>query len=149
MIVLNSTNIKEIKKVVSSIHMGNLLYKSYIKKADDQALRGELAKVLERFEKHVDEFKKLANKFNVKNIERLNLRQEAVLNFQLLKQYKTDFDILADALRGLNMGTIGMLDFIYKNGEMDQSIKKYAEGVLKDYDILKERLHKFGVETYC
>lgn len=146
---MNSTNIKEIKKVVSSIHMGNLLYKSYIKKTDDETLRSELAKVLERFEKHVDEFKKLSSKYNVKSIEKLNLRQETVLNFQLLKQYKTDFDILADALRGLNMGTIGMLDFIYKNEEMDKEIKKYAEGVLKDYDILRERLHKFGVETYC
>ena len=129
--------------------MGNLLYKSYIKKTDDETLRSELAKVLERFEKHVDEFKKLSSKYNVKSIEKLNLRQETVLNFQLLKQYKTDFDILADALRGLNMGTIGMLDFIYKNEEMDKEIKKYAEGVLKDYDILRERLHKFGVETYC
>ena len=68
---------------------------------------------------------------------------------QLMKQYKDDFCIVSDALKGLNMGTLGMLDFIYNNQEVQHDVKEYAKVVLKDYDILKERLHKFTLETYC
>ena len=47
------------------------------------------------------------------------------------------------------MGTLGMLDFVYNNPDMYKDIKDYAMVVLKDYDILQERLHKFSLETYC
>ena len=68
---------------------------------------------------------------------------------QLMKQYKNDFAIVSDALKGLNMGMLGILDFIYNNKRVDESVKDYAKVVLKDYDLLTERLHKFSLETYC
>lgn len=140
---------KEIRKVVSSMHMGNLLYKNYINKALDEDLKKELMKVLDRFEAHVNKYKVVCGKYHIDNIDKLNLRQELTLNMQLLKQYKNDFDIISDALRGLNMGTLGMLEFIYNNKNVNSEIKDYSKVVLKDYDILKERLHKFSLETYC
>lgn len=140
---------KEIKKVVSSMHMGNILFKSYINRTKDEELRRELAKILDRFEAHVNKYKVVCGKYHIDNIDKLNIRQEVSLNFQLMKQYKNDFGIISDALKGLNMGTLGMLDFIYNNKNINNEIKEYSKEVLKDYDILKERLHKFSLETYC
>lgn len=144
-----NSDIKEIRKVVSSMHMGNLLFKNYISKATDESLKKELSKILDRFEAHVNKYKIVCSKYHVDNIDKFNLRQELSLNMQLLKQYKNDFGIISDALRGLNMGTLGMLDFIYNNKNINNEIKDYSKEVLKDYDILKERLHKFSLETYC
>ncbi len=140
---------KEIKKVVSSMHMGNLLYKNYIKKTNDEALKKELMRVLNRFETHVDNMKLVCRKYQIDNIDKLNARQELSLSVQLMKQYKNDYAILSDAIKGLNMGTLGMLDFIHNNQNISYDIKDYSKEILKDYDILKERLHKFGLETYC
>lgn len=144
-----NSDVKEIKKVVSSMHMGNLLFKSYIERTKDEKLKVELAKILDRFEAHVNKYKMVCRKYHIDNIERLSFRQEVSLNFQLLKQYRNDFGIISDALKGLNMGTLGMLDFIYNNQNVNDEIKEYSKVVLKDYDILKERLHKFSLETYC
>lgn len=144
----NQTN-KEIKKVVSSMHMGNYLFKSYIKRTKDEKLKAELQNVLDRFISHVNKFKIVTNKYHVKNIDKFSFAQEVGINMQLMKQYKSDFAIVSDALKGLNMGMLGMLDFIYKNKNIDENVKDYAKVVLKDYDILTERLHKFSLETYC
>lgn len=144
----NQTN-KEIKKVVSSMHMGNYLFKSYIKRTKDEKLKAELQNVLDRFVSHVNKFKIVTNKYHVKNIDKFSFAQEVGINMQLMKQYKSDFAIVSDALKGLNMGMLGMLDFIYKNKNIDENVKDYAKVVLKDYDILTERLHKFSLETYC
>ena len=146
--IVNS-DVKEIKKVVSSMHMGNLLFKSYINRTEDEKLKKELMKVLDRFEAHVNKYKMVCQKYHIENIDKLNFKQEVSLNIQLMKQYKNDFGIISDALKGLNMGTLGMLDFIYKNKNINNEIKEYSKEVLKDYDILKERLHKFSLETYC
>lgn len=146
--IVNS-DVKEIKKVVSSMHMGNLLFKSYIERTKDDELKKELSKILDRFEAHVNKYKMVCQKYNINNIDKLNFRQEVSLNFQLMKQYRNDFGIISDALKGLNMGTLGMLDFIYYNKNINDEIKEYSKEVLKDYDILKERLHKFSLETYC
>ncbi len=140
---------KEIKKVVSSMHMGNLLYKNYIKKTNDELLKKELMRVLNRFENHVDKMKEVCNRYQIDNVDKLNIRQELSLSVQLMKQYKNDYAILSDAIKGLNMGTLGMLDFIHNNQKINYEIKDYSKEILKDYDILKERLHKFGLETYC
>lgn len=140
---------KEIKKVVSSMHMGNLLYKNYIKKTNDELLKKELMRVLNRFENHVDKMKEVCNRYQIDNVDKLNVRQELSLSVQLMKQYKNDYAILSDAIKGLNMGTLGMLDFIHNNQKINYEIKDYSKEILKDYDILKERLHKFGLETYC
>lgn len=144
-----NSDVKEIKKVVSSMHMGNLLFKSYIERTKDDELKKELSKILDRFEAHVNKYKMVCQKYNINNIDKLNFRQEVSLNFQLMKQYRNDFGIISDALKGLNMGTLGMLDFIYYNKNINDEIKEYSKEVLKDYDILKERLHKFSLETYC
>lgn len=144
----NQTN-KEIKKVVSSMRMGNYLFKNYIRRTKDEKLKEELKNVTDRFESHINKFKIVSNKYHVKNIERLSFPQELSLNMQLIKQYKNDFAIVSDALKGLNIGMLGILDFIYKNKFVDESVKDYAKVVLKDYDILTERLHKFSLETYC
>ena len=140
---------KEIKKVVSSMHMGNLLYKNYIKKTNDELLKKELMRVLNRFENHVDKMKEVCSRYQIDNVDKLNVRQELSLSVQLMKQYKNDYAILSDAIKGLNMGTLGMLDFIHNNQKINYEIKDYSKEILKDYDILKERLHKFGLETYC
>lgn len=142
-------DIREVKKVVSSIHMGNLLFRNYINRTKDEKLKKELIQILERFESHVDHFKSMTNKYDLKNVEKLNFGQEMVLSVQLMKHHKNDFGIIQEALRGLNMGTLGMLDFVYNNPDMYKDIKDYAMVVLKDYDILQERLHKFSLETYC
>lgn len=142
-------DIREVKKVVSSIHMGNLLFRNYINRTKDEKLKKELIQILERFESHVDHFKNMTNKYDLKNVEKLNFGQEMVLSVQLMKHHKNDFGIIQEALRGLNMGTLGMLDFVYNNPDMYKDIKDYAMVVLKDYDILQERLHKFSLETYC
>ena len=142
-------DIREVKKVVSSIHMGNLLFRNYINRTKDEKLKKELIQILERFESHVDYFKSLTKKYDLKNVEKLNFGQEMVLSVQLMKHHKNDFGIIQEALRGLNMGTLGMLDFVYNNPDMYKDIKDYAMVVLKDYDILQERLHKFSLETYC
>ena len=142
-------DIREVKKVVSSIHMGNLLFRNYINRTKDEKLKKELIQILERFESHVDYFKTLTKKYELKNVEKLNFGQEMVLSVQLMKHHKNDFGIIQEALRGLNMGTLGMLDFVYNNPDMYKDIKDYAMVVLKDYDILQERLHKFSLETYC
>lgn len=146
---MNKQTNKEIKKVVSSMHMGNYLFKSYIQRTNDEKLKIELQNVLDRFESHVNKFKIVTEKYNIKNIDKFSFSQEIGINMQLMKQYKTDFAIVSDALKGLNMGMLGMLDFIYKNKDVDESVKDYAKVVLKDYDILTERLHKFSLETYC
>ena len=146
---MNSQINKEIKKVVSSMRMGNYLFKSYIKRTNDEKLKVELQNVLDRFESHINKIKIVSTKYHVKNIEKLSFKQELGLNMQLMKQYKNDFSIVSDALKGLNMGMLGMLDFIYKNKNVDESVKDYAKVVLKDYDLLTERLHKFSLETYC
>ncbi len=142
-------DIREVKKVVSSIHMGNLLFRNYINRTKDEKLKKELIQILERFESHVDYFKSMTKKYDLKNVEKLNFGQEMVLSVQLMKHHKNDFGIIQEALRGLNMGTLGMLDFVYNNPDMYKDIKDYAMVVLKDYDILQERLHKFSLETYC
>lgn len=146
---MNNTYKKEIKKVVSSMHMGNLLFKSYINKTNNEKLKKELLLVLDRFESHLNKLKIVSRKYYVDNIDKLSFRQEMTLNLQLMKRFKSDFDIVSEALKGLSMGTIGMLDFIYYNKEIDGEVLDYAKVILKDYDILKERLHKFSIETYC
>lgn len=144
-----NSDVKDVKKVISSIHMGNLLFRNYINRTKDEKLKRELMQILERFESHVEHYKNMTKKYNLKNVEKLNVGQEMVLSVQLMKHHKNDFGIIQEALRGLNMGTLGMLDFIYNNPNIYKDIKDYSMVVLKDYDILKERLHKFTLETYC
>lgn len=144
-----NSDVKDVKKVISSIHMGNLLFRNYINRTKDEKLKRELMQILERFESHVEHYKNMTKKYNLKNVEKLNMGQEMVLSVQLMKHHKNDFGIIQEALRGLNMGTLGMLDFIYNNPNIYKDIKDYSMVVLKDYDILKERLHKFTLETYC
>ena len=77
-------DIREVKKVVSSIHMGNLLFRNYINRTKDEKLKKELIQILERFESHVDYFKSLTKKYDLKNVEKLNFGQEMVLSVQLM-----------------------------------------------------------------
>lgn len=146
---MNNENEKELKKVVSSMHMGNILFKDYINRTKDEKLKKELTTVLNRFENHTNSFKKLARKYEIDNIDKLTLRQEMGIKFQKIKKHQNDFGIITEVLRGLNMGMLGMLDFVYNNKNIDHEFKDYALEVLKDYDLLNERIHKFSLENYC
>ena len=83
---MNNTYKKEIKKVVSSMHMGNLLFKSYINKTNNEKLKKELLLVLDRFESHLNKLKIVSRKYYVDNIDKLSFRQEMTLNLQLMKR---------------------------------------------------------------
>ena len=62
---MNKQTNKEIRKVVSSMRMGNYLFKSYIRRTHDEKLKDELQNVLDRFESHINKFRVVSAKYHV------------------------------------------------------------------------------------
>ena len=128
--------IKDMNHFLRGIHMGGATFKDYLDKAKDQELRNELTHVIESFKRHEEAITNRIEQMGGNAVDSLGVMGTMSEFFEKIKLIpaNSDLDVCKHAVDAMEMGMYQGNKFLSEHKDLDPSLKKEAEGVVKDYD---------------
>lgn len=131
-----SNDIKEMNKFLKGIHMGGATFKDYIHKAKDPEIKNELAQIIESFKRHEEAITNRIEILGGNAADTLGIMGTMADFFEKVKliPVNTDFEVCERATAAMEMGMTQGERFIGGNKDLDPSLMKEVEAVVRDYD---------------
>lgn len=140
--------LQEINKFLRSIHMGTQTFRVYKEKTTDVKLLNLFDEALKVFKKHENILTALLLDLEIDPTDELSIGNDFVIMMERMKKPCCDFAVGIYALKALNMGLIGGLEFIYEHRDFSLKHKLILNEVIDDYVILiKKHLEK--LQEFC
>jgi hypothetical protein len=129
-------NVKEMNKFLKGIHMGGATFKDYLHKAKEPAIKNELVQIIESFKRHEEAITHRIEILGGNAADTLGIMGTMADFFEKIKliPVNTDFEVCERATAAMEMGITQGEKFIEQNKDLDPSLMKEVEAVVKDYD---------------
>lgn len=138
-----AVQIKEMNKFLKGIHMGGTTFKDYLDKAEDTELKNELTNIIESFKRHEEAITNRIEQLGGDPADTLGVMGTMADFFEKIKlvPVNSDLEVCERAIKAIEMGMEQGDKFIEENDNLEQSLMKEVEGVVKDYNnhLLKMR----------
>lgn len=131
-----SNDVKEMNKFLKGIHMGGTTFKDYLQKAKDPEVKNELVQIIESFKRHEEAITNRIELLGGNAADTLGIMGTMADFFEKVKliPVNTDFEVCERATAAMEMGITQGEKFIEQNKDLDPSLMKEVEAVVKDYD---------------
>ena len=128
--------IEEMNKFLKGVHMGGTTFKDYLEKAESPKVKGELKKVIESFKKHEEAITHRIEKLGGNAVDSVGIGGMIGELFEKIKLVKADSDkeVIEHAIKAMEMGIKQGDKFLKEHKDLEPSLRKEIEGVVKDYD---------------
>ena len=129
-------NVKVMNKFLKGIHMGGTTFKDYLHKAKDPEVKNELVQIIESFKRHEEAITNRIEKLGGNAADTLGIMGTMADFFEKVKliPVNTDLEVCERATAAMEMGIEQGEKFIEQNKDLDASLMKEVEAVIKDYD---------------
>ncbi len=129
-------NVKVMNKFLKGIHMGGTTFKDYLHKAKDPEVKNELVQIIESFKRHEEAITNRIEKLGGNAADTLGIMGTMADFFEKVKliPVNTDLEVCERATAAMEMGIEQGEKFIEQNKDLDASLMKEVEAVVKDYD---------------
>lgn len=130
------TTIEEINKFLKGIHMGGTTFKDYLDKAKDPELKNNLIKIIESFKRHEEAITHRIEMLGGNPADNLGVMGTMSSFIEKIKliPVESDFQVCQHAVQAIRMGMEQGNKFIAEHKDLEPSISKEVQGVVKDYD---------------
>lgn len=130
------TYIDELNKFLRGVHMGGTTFKDYLERAKDATLKEELKKITESFKKHEEAITHRITQIGGNAADSVGVMGMMGEFFEKIKMIpvNTDEEVKEHAIKAMEMGIKNANKFLDENKDLEASLKKDVEGVIKDYD---------------
>ena len=127
--------------------MGGTTFKDYLDKAQSTELKATLVEIIESFKRHEKAITKRINKMGGDAADSVGIMGMMGEFFEEIKLITADTDakVLNHAINAMEMGIKNGKKFLEENKDLDESLKKDVEGVVKDYDNQLRRLQELNL----
>jgi hypothetical protein len=128
--------IKDMNHFLRGVHMGGATFKDYLNKAEDQELKNELTHIIESFKRHEEAITNRIEQLGGNAADSLGIMGTMAEFFEKIKLIpaNTDLEVCKYAVEAMEMGLYQGNKFLDEHMDLDPSLRKEAEGVVKDYD---------------
>lgn len=128
--------IEEMNKFLKGIHMGGNTFKDYLDKAKDVELKNNLVKIIESFKRHEEAITNRIEQLGGNPADNLGVMGAMASFFEKVKliSVNNDFDVCQHAVEAIKMGIQQGNKFIQEHKDIEPSLMKEVQGVVKDYD---------------
>lgn len=140
-------DIHEMNKFLKGVHMGGTTFKDYLDKAQSPELKKELQIIIESFKRHEEAITHRIEQIGGNPADSVGLMGMMGEFFEEIKLIAADTDakVLSHAIKAMEMGIKNGEKFLEENKDLDESLKKDTEGVVKDYDNQLRRLQELNL----
>lgn len=131
-----SNDVKEMNKFLKGIHMGGTTFKDYLHKAKDPEVKNELVQIIESFKRHEEAITNRIEILGGNASDTLGIMGTMADFFEKIKliPVNTDFEVCERATAAMEMGMTQGERFIEENKDLEPSLMKEVEAVVRDYD---------------
>jgi len=131
-----NNDVKEMNKFLKGIHMGGTTFKDYLRKAKTPEVKNELVEIIESFKRHEEAITNRIEKLGANAADTLGIMGTMADFFEKIKlvSVNTDLEVCEHAVAAMEMGIKQGEKFIEENKDLDESLMKEVEAVVKDYD---------------
>ena len=131
-----NNDVKEMNRFLKGIHMGGTTFKDYLRKAKDPEVKNELVQIIESFKRHEEAITNRIEKLGGNAADTLGIMGTMADFFEKIKliPVNTDLEVCEHAVAAMEMGIKQGEKFIEENNDLDESLMKEVEAVVKDYD---------------
>ena len=142
--------IKPMNRFLSNIYMAKEIFHIFQEKAMDIQLKNLFLDICNTFESHEKKITEIICKLGLEPSENMMLSQVMATKMERFKArvFKTDFKLCMLAIKDINMGIIGGLEFLHKYQQLEFAFLDKGADVVKDYDNILSKVKKFVSEHY-
>ena len=129
-------NVKEMNKFLKGIHMGSATFKDYLHKAKNPEVKNELTQIIESFKRHEEAITNRIEILGGNAADTLGIMGTMADFFEKVKliPVNNDFELCERATAAMEMGMTQGERFIQENKNLEPSLMKEVEAVVRDYD---------------
>ncbi|MGG7179090.1 DUF2383 domain-containing protein [Clostridium paraputrificum] len=133
---LKEETIEEVNKFLKGIHMGGTTFKDYLEKAQSQSLKEELRLIVESFKRHEEAITHRIEALGGNAADSVGIMGMMGEFFEKIKMIPVDTDkeVLEHGINAMDMGIENANKFLEEHKDLEPSLIKDIEGVVKDYD---------------
>lgn len=133
---IKEETIKEVNKFLKGIHMGGTTFKDYLEKAQSISFKGELRLIIESFKRHEEAITHRIEALGGNAADTVGIMGMMGEFFEKIKLIPADTDkeLLEHAINAMNIGIENANKFLEEHRDLEPSLIKDIEGVVKDYD---------------
>ena len=141
----------ELNKFLSYIHMGNSIYRIYLKEAEDledKQLIKQIKMIQKNFKKHETIITEFINEYDEKATKSITASGLMGIYMEKMKTFENSFSICKAAIKSTNMGMLSTIKFLKENEHLSKEIKDVIKDIIEDYQFIQEQLVNF-ILTNC